>query len=126
MSAAAMGVISVFAFAMGMTLTTKDTSEGYNVARATIEQIKVQGFTNATEGTTTVYYNADLSGPNGSSGANTKYKVVTVITSDKFAVQNGVSSVAQDALRAVAITVINTVTGATIYQTGTTLCRAGI
>ncbi len=125
-AAAAMGVISVFGFGYGITLSTADTSEAYNVSRDALEQVRLKGFYNAPEGAATSYYNRDGSGPNATAGTNTLYKVVTTITSDKLQTSGTTTSPAEDAVRAVKIVVTNYRTNAVLFTTGTNLARAGI
>jgi Tfp pilus assembly protein PilV len=118
---ALMGVGNLFWTAYNLATESTGASVAYNVARDVVEQVHAQGFYNAAEGTKTVYYDRTGANPSSTQGTN-RYKVVTVITSDK---KVG-TSVAEDALRAVTVTVTDLSTNSVVYQTGTNLVRGGL
>ncbi len=107
-----------------MTLVQKTGDEGvaYNLARASVEDAREQGFTNLTEGTTTTYYNTVGKSPT-STPATTGFKVVRSVVSDK--ISSG--GPAPDAIRTVTVLVyLLPTTSATIEQSGTYLVRSGV
>ena len=121
-----MAIVSVFGFAYQVTQNTDDQHAAYNFARDSIEQVRLQGFYNANEGTTTTYYNADHSGPNPTQGANARFKVVTKVLSDRFTTTSSGTFPAYDAIRTVTVTVTNLATNNQLCKMGTTLVNAGI
>lgn len=122
---ALMGIVNLFSFSYGMTQKTNSLSLAYSAGRNALENVRSQGFYNAAEGSSTSYYAADGTGPSSTQGSN-RYRVVVTVASDKFAVTNGTTVVAEDALRAVKVVVTDLVTSTTFYTAGTTLVRGGI
>lgn len=120
-----MAMINLFWVTYSMTQRAGSTSMAYTVGRYALENVRSQGFYNAAEGATTTYYAIDGSGPHTTQGAD-RYKVVVTITSDKFQTLNGVTTPADDALRAVKAVVTDLATSATFYTAGTNLVRAGV
>jgi len=97
-------------------------STGYTMARTAVEYVREQGFTNAAEGTTTVYYDANATYPPSTSQVSSSvYSCSTLIASDQL---NG-STPAPTALRKVTVTVTLLSSGLIVYQTTTALADYG-
>ncbi len=122
---ALMGIVNLFTFSYGMTQKTGALSLAYSAGRNSLENVRSQGFYNASEGTSTTYYASDGTGPSSTQGTN-RYRVVVTVASDKFATSGGTTVVAEDALRAVKVVVTDLTTSTTVYSAGTTLARGGI
>jgi len=121
-----MAIINVFGFAYQMTVSTNDEHAAYNIARDSIEQIRLQGFYNANEGTTTAYYRRDNSFQPGGQDSNSRYKVVTTVKTDIFTTTSSGTYPATDSIRTVVVTVTNLSTGKQVCSMGTNLVSAGI
>lgn len=134
-----MGLVNVWNFSFQITTNTDDKVVAYNLGRQAMERMKLAGFNNtppgtttglypdATEGTTTLYYNGNLGALGSASGA--RFSVTTSVTSS--AVKSGTAGVAgavpsDTALRTVTVTVKLISTNQTLYQASTYLVRAGI
>lgn len=116
------GIGNLFFTVYNLTGESANASVAYNMARDQIENVHAQGFYNATEGTTTVYYDNKGANPSSTKGSN-RYSVVIVITSDKF---TSTGAPAEDALRAVRVTVTDLSKNTVLYSTGTSLVRGGL
>jgi Tfp pilus assembly protein PilV len=106
-----------------LTGKAEDISAAYSMARSAVENVHQQGFSNAAEGTTTVYYDGSATYPPSTSQVATSvYSCQTSIVSDSF---NGANP-ATTALRTVTVTVTRISSGLILYQTTTALANQGI
>lgn len=123
-----MGLVNTWAFSFRVTQNTDDRGVAYILARQAMERVKMSGFANTAEGTTTAYYTASQA--TTTSGSSTAYfSVVTSVVSDQM--QSGTSGIAggvpsQQALRTVTVTVNRVPSGQKVFSTSTYLVRAGI
>ncbi len=106
-----------------LTGKAQDISSGYSMARSAVESVREQGFTNAAEGNTTVYYDGNATYPPSTSKASgSVYSCLTNVTSDTF---SGASP-ATTALRTVTVTVTRISTSQVVYTTTTALANLGV
>lgn len=106
-----------------LTGLAQDISSAYSMARSAVEAVREQGFANAAEGTTTVYYDSLATYPPSTSQVSSSiFSCSTVIVSDSF---NGASP-ATTALRTVTVTVTRISSGLIVYQTTTALANSGV
>jgi len=128
MSISLMALVNIWAFSYRMTADNDDRGIAYNIGRITIETVKVAGFTNAVEGSTTTYYDA-YEAVRATAASPARFRVVTSIVSS--AVKSGTIGAAgavpaDTAYRTVTITVTRLTDSKTLYTTGSYLVRAGI
>ena len=106
----------------GLTGRAQDLTAGYSMARTAIELVREQGFTNAAEGTTTVYYDGNATYPPSTSQTTSSvFSCSAAITSDAFSGANP----APTALRTVTVSVTRLSTNAPVYSTTTALANYG-
>ena len=115
-------IVSMWAFAFGLSATADRQSIGYSLGRGAVEQVKQTGFQDTAEGTATVYYDAQGGSRSAVQTNIHDYSVTTVVATD---LMNGASP-APSALRTVTVTVRFVGSGASAYTCGTYLARAGI
>ena len=123
-----MGLVNTWFYSYQMTTNTDDSGIAYNLGRFSLERVKMNGFKNAAEGTSNLYYSGNEVAVAAGS-ATCRYTATTSVTSSS--VKSGTIGVAgavpaDAALRTVVITVKMYSTNAVIYQTTTYLSRAGI
>lgn len=122
-----MALVNMWVFSMRLTIQTDDKAIAYNLGRQAMERVKMAGFTNAAEGTSTTYYNGNQVQQAGAGTA--RFSVTTSVVSDsvKSGTAGQAGAVPADAaLRTVTITVRLVNGGTTQYTTSTYLVRAGI
>jgi len=123
------GVVSMWAFAMNTTRGTDNSGAGYQIARRTLEKYKSMGFYNAPEAAAgspiTFYYDVDGGGESASSTGK-YFRAETTIVSDILETKNGVTSPADNAVRAVIVTVYRVSDNRQMFKSGTLLARSGI
>ena len=115
-------VVSMWSFAFRLSATSDRESVGSSLGRRAVEEVKQSGFQDATEGTTTVYYDSQGGSRGTTQNSSHAYSVSTTIASDLL---NG-SQPASGALRTVTVQVTFLSTGTTVYQCSTYLARAGV
>jgi Tfp pilus assembly protein PilV len=99
-----------------------DLTNSYSMARTAVETVRQQGFSNAAEGTTTVYYDGNATYPPSTSKVSSSiYSCTTSIVSDIFSGSNP----APTALRTVTVTVTRLSNSLITYQTTTALADYG-
>lgn len=121
-----MGLVNTWAFSFRVTQNTDDRGVAYVLARQAMERVKMSGFTNTAEGTSTAYYTA---GQATTTVGSAYFTVTTSVVSDQ--VQSGTAGVAgatpgPEALRTVTVTVQLSASGQKLFTTSTYLVRAGI
>jgi type II secretory pathway pseudopilin PulG len=116
------GMVSLWVFMFNLTIKVDNSGIAYSLGRQAIEQVKQTGFYNTSEGTTTLYYDANEGSQSAVVAGNHVYKVVTDVKSGVLA-DNGAP--ADDTLRTVTVTVYLVATNNAVYTMGTYLVRAG-
>lgn len=121
-------MVGMFFFSQNLTALTDDSTTSYNLARQQVESIKALGFKYAPEGTSTAYVDRAGLNPVATQDANSYYRVVTVITSDRFAYNatTNTYSVADLALRTVTVTVTRLNDNRQLSLLATYLTRSGV
>jgi prepilin-type N-terminal cleavage/methylation domain-containing protein len=115
-------IVSMWAFAYGMSASADRSSVAYSIGRRAMEEAKQTGFQDSAEGTSTVYYDTQGGSRSTTRTSSHSYSVATTIATD---VMNGAVP-ASAAIRTVTITVRFLGSGATVYTCSTYLARAGI
>ena len=121
--------VSLWSFSYRITGQASDKSQGYSLARQTMEQIRETGFFNTPE--------ADIASPNihyfdgtctnvDSTPTKAKYKVTSSVVSDLLVSGVSPAKPANGALRTVTVNVTLAADGTSVYSTSTYLARAGI
>lgn len=121
-----MGLTGLWAYAETLTVDTDEIAIAYNLGRQALEQVKVAGFTQAPEGTTVAYYNANQG---AATSGTARYTVATGVVSSAVASGTAGSSGAtpsQSALRTVTVSVRRGNAGRLLYATNTYLVGHGI
>lgn len=123
-----MGLVNTWLFSFRVTQNTDDKGIAYNLARQTIEHVKMTGFSSTGEGAATSYFDGNQVATTSSSSA-VRYKVTTSVVSD--IIQSGTAGVSgavpgQEALRTVTVMVQTVSPAQTLFTTKTYLVRAGI
>ena len=123
-----MGLVNTWLFSFRVTENTDNSAIAYSLGRYAIERVKMNGFLNASEGTSEAYYNGNQVSV-AQNAATVRFRVTTSVISD--AVKSGTIGVAgavpaDNALRTVTITVRLQPAGTTLYQTNTYMARAGV
>jgi Tfp pilus assembly protein PilV len=127
LSISMMAMVQMWAFAYRVTANTDDKGIAYNLGRQAMETVKMSGFDNAAEGSSTAYYNGQQVAQGNS--ATARYSVTTSVVSS--AVNSGTAGQSgavpsSFAIRTVSVTVSLVSGGTVLYQTSTYLVRAGI
>jgi Tfp pilus assembly protein PilV len=105
-----------------LTGQAEDISSAYSMARTAIETVRQQGFSNAPEGSSTVYYDGSATFPPSTSQVSSSvFSCNTNIVSDIFSGSNP----APTALRTVTVTVTRLSNSLIVYQTTTALADYG-
>ncbi len=118
-SVSLMALVTLWRFGFDLTSKTDDVGVACNVARHEMERVKLQGFDNAQDGTTTTYYTAQGAAQTGPGASNRFQATTTVTTYGAYP--------SYDATRTVTITVVSLLpTPVTLYHTGTELTKSGI
>jgi len=123
-----MGLVRLWQFSYGMTLSTDDRGVAYNIARKAIENLRTTGFKYTTEGTAIRYFGPDGLNETQNPSADSRYKLTLAVTTDRFIIntQTGAQEPAPLALRQVVATVTSYPNGAVLHTSGCTFSRAGI
>jgi uncharacterized protein (TIGR02598 family) len=117
------GLVSFGYVNFQMTSHSTNMTAASAAARSEIEQVRLEGFTNASEGSSTDYYDTNGSYPASASQTSASvYSAQTTVTSDLL---NG-SVPAPGALRQVKVIVSLVSTGQEVYRTYTYLASGGI
>lgn len=123
-----MGLVRLWQFSYGMTLSTDDRGVAYNIARKAIENVRTTGFKYTADGTVIRYFGPDGLSESQTATANSRYKLTLVVTTDRFITnsQTGAQEPAPLALRTVAATVTLHPQGTVLHTSGCTLSRSGV
>lgn len=117
------GLVSFVYVNFQMTNNSTNMTTASAAARSEIERIRLAGFANAAEGSSTDYYDSTGSYPGSATQtASSVYAVQTTVTSDLL---NGTSP-ATGALRTVCVSVSLVSSGSVVYQTYTALASGGV
>jgi type II secretory pathway pseudopilin PulG len=118
-----MGVMALWGFSMDLTVTSDERAVAYNVVRRSIERVKSQGFKNAPEGTSVLYYDASGGGESASRGS-LRYSATIVVTSSAY--NTGTTNPADNSIRTVVTTVRRLSDNKVLEIGGTYLVRGGL
>ena len=117
------GLVSFGYVNFQMTSKSTNMTAASAVARSEMEQVRLEGFSNAAEGSSTDYYDGNCTYPASTTQTSSSvYSVQTSVTTD---LMNG-SSPAAGALRTVCVSVSLVSSGQVVYQTYTALAYEGL
>lgn len=123
-----MALVNMWMYSFRMTVITDDYGVAYNLGRQAMEQVKMQGFASAPEGSTVVHYRANQT-VTSTGASDRRYQVTTSIVSSsvKSGTPGSAGAVPMDtAIRTVTVTVRLTASNQVIYVTHTYLARGGV
>jgi Tfp pilus assembly protein PilV len=122
------GAVSLYTSMLTLTKNTRDATTGAQLARHTTENIRMDGFTNAVDGTSTLYYGSagTLSSASTTRSGTSYYSVTTTISTDKTQTSTTGTRIAPLALRTVTITVRRLTDNSVLETWGSYLARGGV
>lgn len=127
-SIALTGAVSLFSSMLTLTRNTRDGSTAAELARHTEEKLRMDGFLNVTEGSTTVYYNSSgtIASASSTRAGTSYYSVTTTVSTDKTQSSTGGSRIAPLALRTATVTVRRLSDNQVLESWGTYFARGGV
>lgn len=122
---AMMGTVSMMLALNGLSLQNSQRSAAVSIARRAIEAVHNQGYTKATEGTTTTYYDVYGNGGSASKVSTDRYSVATTVLTNPSFTGAWSASTYPDRLRSVKVVVSRISDGKVLETTGTYLALGG-
>ncbi len=122
------GLVHMWAFSFQVTVNNEDIGMAYNLGNQRMEAVKIAGFANAPEGTTSTYYDGNEM-PVAAGATAALYRLdVNIVSSAVTSGTAGMSGAvpADTALRTVTITGTVIPSGKTLYRTYTYLAKGGV
>lgn len=122
---AMMGTVSMMLALNGLSLQNSQRSTAVSIARRAMETVHSLGYANATEGTTTTYYDVYGNGGSTTKVATDRYSVATTVLTNPSFTGTWNESTYPDRLRSVKVVVSRISDSKVLETTGTYLAKDG-